>query len=194
MVAAFWDWKIHFKRDYILHFDSFHSRLYVGLLAEANSVSFHPTHLGQQGMTWGPLNRRQPLTYLSHVLRWYKGTERSSSSADTHGGPSTSTDTQHEAAGSWPWTQGSSFCYRGARKGSSTFFPLASPLAWTWPIPEHPWARASDLKGPHRTRMSMPRALFLSVLTQQITKAGIQQEGGMLLKEDVHQTFLQTSL
>ena len=151
-------------------------------------IPSHP-HSEQQGMTWGSLNTEAPHLFVPcpEMVQGHRTLQQLRRL-------STSTDTQQEAAGGRPWTRGSNFCFRWARKGSSTFFPLASPLAWTWPIPEHPWATATDLKGPHSTRMTAPRALFLSVLTQQITKAGIEQEGGTLLKEYAHQTFLQTSL
>lgn len=190
-VAAFWDWKIHFKRDYILHFDSSHPRLYAGWASSRSGQCLIPSHPNseQQGMTWGSLNTEAPHLFVPcpEMVQGHRTLQQLRRL-------STSTDTQQEAAGGRPWTRGSNFCCRWARKGSSTFFPLASPLAWTWPIPEHSWATATDPKGPHGTRMTAPRLLFLSVLTQQITKAGIQQEGGTLLKEYAHQTFLQTSL
>ena len=54
-----------------------------GLLAEAVSVSFHPTPTRSSSREWpGVPWIQKPLTYLSHVLRWYKGTGRSSSSGD----------------------------------------------------------------------------------------------------------------
>lgn len=60
----------------------------------------HPRS-GQQWMTLGFRDcRRQPVTYLSHVLRWYKGTGCLSSSGRQQGGH----DPPLTCRGQWPGT------------------------------------------------------------------------------------------
>lgn len=88
--------------------------------------------------------------------------------------------------------------YRWTRKVAPNFFLSISHLVWTWASSEPPCATAPDQKGLQRTlkrwgwqilgqvlRITGFGGIFLSVLTQQITKAWTQQEQVKLQKKYV---------